>query len=95
MAAYVIVDIGVTDPQVYAEYVKAAPPTIARYGGRYIVRGGKAERLEGEWSPRRVVVLEFPSYERAKAWWASPEYAPAKALREKSATAEMIVVEGI
>lgn len=95
MPAYVIVDIGVTDPQIYAEYVKAAPPTIANFGGKYIVRGGKAEALEGNRSPRRVVVLEFPSYERAKAWHTSEEYAEVRKIRERSATAEMILVEGM
>jgi uncharacterized protein (DUF1330 family) len=95
MSAYVIVDIGITEPEAYAEYIKVAPPTIAKYGGRYVVRGGKAEALEGEWAPRRVVVLEFPSYERAKAWWASPEYEAPKRLRQRSATANMIVVEGM
>ena len=95
MPAYVIVDISVTDPVIYAEYMKVAPATIANFGGRYIVRGGKAEKLEGEWAPRRVVVLEFPSYDRAKAWWASPEYRKASELRERSAVANMIVVEGL
>jgi len=95
MPAYVIVDIGVTNPEIYAEYVKAAPPTIANFGGKYIVRGGKAEALEGEWAPRRVVVLEFPSYERAKAWWSSPDYVEVRRIRERSATADMIVVEGM
>ena len=95
MPAYVIVDISVTDPAIYAEYMKVAPATIANFGGKYVVRGGKAERLEGEWAPRRVVVLEFPSYDRAKAWWASPEYAEARELRERSATANMIVVESL
>ncbi|MFN8177899.1 MAG: DUF1330 domain-containing protein [bacterium] len=95
MPAYVIVDISVTDPKIYAEYMKVAPATIANFGGKYVVRGGKAEKLEGEWAPRRVVVLEFPSYDRAKAWWASPEYRTASELRERSATANMIVVEGL
>jgi uncharacterized protein (DUF1330 family) len=94
MAAYVIVDIGVTDPDVYAEYKKVAPVSIARYGGKYVARGGKAESLEGDWAPRRVVVLEFPSYERAKAWWASEEYAEPKRMRQRSSHANMIVVDG-
>ena len=95
MAAYVIVDIGVTDPETYAEYVKVAPVSIAKFGGRYIVRGGKAENLEGDWNPRRVVVLEFPSFDGAKAWWASKAYEEPKKLRQRSATANMIVVEGM
>lgn len=63
MPAYLLVNIQITDPQRYAEYVKVVPPTIARFGGRYLARGGRAERLEGGWEPRRVVLLEFPSFE--------------------------------
>jgi uncharacterized protein (DUF1330 family) len=95
MAAYVIVDIDVHDPERYADYVRAAPATIARFGGRYIVRGGKAEKLEGAWDPKRVVVLEFATAERAREWWASAEYAEPKRLRQSTAAANMIVVEGV
>ncbi len=94
MPAYVIVDVQIHDPQVYAEYRKLTPAAIAAYGGRFVVRGGAAETLEGDWVPGRVVVLEFESVERARQWWASAEYAPAKALRQKSATTRMILVEG-
>jgi uncharacterized protein (DUF1330 family) len=95
MPAYVIVNIEVTDPARYPEYIQAAPPTIARFGGRYLARGGRAERLEGEWDPKRFVVLEFPTYERAREWWASEEYAGPRALRQASARANMILVEGL
>jgi len=95
MPAYVIVNIEVTDPQRYQEYIKEAPGTIARFGGRYLARGGRTERLEGEWDPKRFVVLEFPTYERAREWWASEEYAGPKALRQACARASMIVVEGL
>ena len=71
------------------------PAAIAAYGGRFVVRGGAAETLEGDWKPARLVVLEFDSLERAKEWWSSPEYAPAKALRQKSSRTRMIVVEGV
>jgi uncharacterized protein (DUF1330 family) len=71
-----------------------APPSIAAYGGRYVVRGGASEILEGSWLPPRLVVLEFPTLERPRAWWASPEYAPAKALRQQSARTEMLLVDG-
>ena len=84
MPAYVVVQITVEDPVRYAEYRRIAPPSIAVHGGRYIVRGGACEILEGSWLPPRLVVLEFPTVERARAWWASPEYAPAKALRQQS-----------
>ena len=72
MAAYVIADIEVTDPAGYEEYRRLAPPTITAFGGRYLARGGTTETLEGDWSPRRCVILEFPSMENFRAWWASP-----------------------
>lgn len=95
MPAYVVVQIEVEDPKLYEEYKKLAPPAIAAYGGRYLARGGRTEILEGSWSPMRLVILEFPSLARAREWWASPEYAPAKALRQSCARAEMIVLEGL
>ena len=95
MAAYVIVDVTIHDEAVYARYRALAPASIAQYGGRYLVRGGAATQLEGERRPARVVVLEFPSVERARAWWDSPEYAEAKALRQASAHTEMVLVDGI
>jgi len=95
MAAYVFVNIEVTDPVRYEEYKQLATATVAAHGGRYIARGGQAEMLEGTWRPRRVVLLEFPSVQNAKAWWSSTEYQPAKALRQASARTEMMLVEGI
>jgi len=95
MAAYLIVDIEITNPEKYAEYVKAVPPTIAKHGGKYLVRGGKTERIEGSWEPKRVVVLEFPSFERAKRWWGCDEYAGPKALRQAASITNMILVEGV
>jgi uncharacterized protein (DUF1330 family) len=94
VSAYVIVDIEVVDPVRYEEYKKLAAPTVAAYGGRYLVRGGPTETLEGDWAAKRLVVLEFESVEQAKAWWSSPEYAPAKALRQQTANTQMIVAEG-
>ena len=94
MSAYVIVQIDITDPATYARYRVLAPPSIALYGGRYLVRGGASRVLEGSWQPSRLVVLEFPDRERAQAWWDSPEYAAAKALRQQSATTEMLLIEG-
>lgn len=94
MSAYVIVDIEVTDPQGYQEYVKLAPATVQLYGGRYLARGGHNETLEGDWQAKRLVILEFESLERAKAWLNSPEYAPARALRHKYARTNMVAVEG-
>jgi uncharacterized protein (DUF1330 family) len=95
MSAYVIVDIEVTDPAGYEEYKKLAPPAVALYGGKYIARGGKNETLEGDWHTNRLVILEFPSAEQAKAWLSSPEYAPARALRHQYAQSKMVAVEGV
>jgi uncharacterized protein (DUF1330 family) len=67
---------------------------LAAYDGKFIVRGGKTEMLEGEWNPQRIVVMEFPTVEKAKQWWASEEYAPAKSLRQRTAYTRMIAVEG-
>jgi uncharacterized protein (DUF1330 family) len=95
MAAYVIVDITIEDPAAYERYRALVPSSLARYGGRYLVRGGATTTLEGTWQPARLVVVEFPSAEQARAWWDSPEYAEAKALRQSCARTEMIVVEGV
>ncbi|MGC1379228.1 MAG: DUF1330 domain-containing protein [Anaerolineales bacterium] len=95
MTAYIILDIEVTDPEGYKEYIKLGPLTVALYGGKYIARGGKSENIEGDWQPRRIVMLEFPSVEQAKAWINSPEYAPGRELRHKYATSKAIVVDGL
>jgi uncharacterized protein (DUF1330 family) len=95
MSALVIVDIEVLDPGPYEEYKRLASASIAAHGGRYLVRGGRSEVLDGDWTPRRLVVLEFDSMEKARAWRASPEYAQAKKVRENCARSRMIVVEGI
>ncbi|MBO0885400.1 MAG: DUF1330 domain-containing protein [Mycobacterium sp.] len=95
MAAYVIGEVEVTDPAVYEEYRKQVLPVITKYGGRFIVRGGDIDTLEGDWAPKRVVVIEFPSVEQARNWHRSPEYAPLIKLRQKASTGKFIVVEGI
>ena len=94
MPAYVVTEIEVEDPVRYEDYKKMVPPSLAAYGGRFLVRGGKLENLEGDWLPKRFVMVEFPSVEQAKAWWSSAEYADAKALRQATAKSEMIVVDG-
>lgn len=94
MAAYVIADVNVTDPTLYDDYRKMVPATIAKYGGRFLARGGAFEVKEGDWKPARLVVLEFPSLEQARKWYHSPEYAPALALRLKAASAKLVLVEG-
>jgi len=95
MAAYVIADIDVQDPVRYADYRKMVPASIEAYGGRFLARGGKVESLEGPWEPKRTVIVEFPSVERAKAWWDSAEYAPAKALRRAASQGSLILLEGL
>jgi uncharacterized protein (DUF1330 family) len=94
MAAYVVGEIEVTDPATYEEYRKQVPAVVTKYGGRFIVRGGKAEALEGGWAPKRFVALEFPSMEQARKWYGSPEYAPLIALRQKASRGKLILVEG-
>jgi uncharacterized protein (DUF1330 family) len=94
MAAYVIVNVDARDPERYELYKAMAQDTVAKFGGRYLVRGGKMSVLEGEWSPSRVVVLEFDSYEKAHEWWHSLEYAPAKALRQQVSTTDLLIVDG-
>lgn len=95
MPAYIIVDIDVVDLATYEKYKPQAGPTVEKYGGKYIVRGGKREVLEGDWDPKRVVILQFDSVERAKAWLNSDEYREPKKLRHASAKTNMIVVEGV
>ena len=95
MPAYVIVDVKINNHEDYEEHKKLTPASITAYDGKFIVRGGKTETLEGDWDPERIVVLEFPTVERAKEWWASEMYAPAKQIRQRTASTQMIVVEGL
>ncbi len=95
MPAYIVVEVDVHNPTEYENYKKLTPGSLKNFQGKFIVRGGKTETLEGDWSPKRFVMLEFPTIELAKAWWASEEYAPAKALRQRTASSKMIVVEGV
>jgi uncharacterized protein (DUF1330 family) len=94
MPAYVICDIGVHDPETYREYVARVPGTLEPFGGRFIVRGGDYEPLEGDWRPRRLVVIEFPSVENAKGWYSSPEYADAMQIRHRASDGSILLVEG-
>lgn len=94
MSAYVVAVVDVKDPVRYEDYKKMVPATLKPYGGRFIVRGAQAQPREGLWVPKRFVVLEFPSVERANAWYDSTEYAPAKALRQATSTADLFIVEG-
>ena len=95
MPAYVLVQIDVRDAAAYERYKALAGPTVAAHGGRYLVRGGPTEILEGSWQPRRLVILEFADAARAKAWWSSPEYTEAKHIRHGCAGTEMLLADGV
>ena len=95
MPGYVIGNINVTDPDAFEEYRGMVPATVAAYGGKYLVRGGVADVVEGDWNPNRLVVLEFESVERAREWYNSPEYTLAKAVRLKASTGDLLFVEGV
>lgn len=95
MPAYLIVDVDVKDPAAYEAYRQKVPAIIAAHQGRYLARGGKVELLEGNWTPKRCVVLEFPSLEHARAFYMDPAYQPLKDIRERAATSTIVAVEGI
>ena len=94
MAAYVVADVDVTNPEAYDEYRSQVQATVDAYGGRFLTRGGAVEALEGDWAPRRLVILEFESVERAKQWIDSPEYSAIKPIRWRNANTNVLVVEG-
>jgi uncharacterized protein (DUF1330 family) len=95
MPAYVIAQLMITDPEGFETYRQMVPATIAKYGGKFLVRGGNMETLEGHWDTQRLVILEFENAERAKQWWASEDYREAKQLRQRTAKTQLIVVEGV
>lgn len=95
MAAYVIADLEVTDPARFAEYRQRVPATLAAYGGRFLVRGGEHEVAEGNWRPRRLVVLEFPSLAQARRWYESEEYREPKTMRLAASNTNLVFVDGV
>lgn len=95
MPAYFMVQLEVTDVDRFKEYAAQVPATVEKFGGRYLVRGGEYEVLEGQWPQRRHVVLEFPSVEQARAWYDSDDYAPLKALRLSASQGAGILIEGV
>jgi len=95
MAGYAIIHNEVADEALYAEFREQAAATIEQYGGKYLVRGGAAEAMEGDWEPDRIVVIEFASVAQAKAWFNSPEFAEAKQIRNRCADAIVMIVEGV
>jgi uncharacterized protein (DUF1330 family) len=94
MAAYLVVNIDVHDSVRYAEYIRLVTPTIEMFGGNYLTRGGEVEVLEGDWHPKRFVLVEFPSMEKAREWWNSTEYAGAKDIRRSCSHGEIVLAAG-
>ena len=95
MSAYVVVQVDITDPVRYADYKELVPASLEKYGGKFLVRGGKTHTMEGGWAPKRFVIVEFPSVEQARAWWDSPEYRAARDLRWATSDSQLIIAEGI
>ena len=95
MAAYMIVEIEIHDAAGYDEYRKVVGATLAKYGGKFIVRGGRIDILEGNWNPKRIVVLEFANVARAREWYDSDEYAGPKQMRMKASKGNIVLVEGV
>lgn len=95
MPAYVIANIDVHDADGYRAYVEGAPATVAEHGGRYIARGGESEVLEGEWQPKRLVILEFPSMEQARAWHRSAPYRALREIRVATTSSDLVLTEGL
>jgi uncharacterized protein (DUF1330 family) len=94
MPAYVIADVDVQDPQVYREYAQLVPGTLEPFGGRFVIRGGAHEPLEGDWRPARLVMIEFPSADHARRWYTSDAYIAAMALRHRASSGSLVLVEG-
>jgi len=95
LSAYMIIEVQVLDPDAYAEYVARVPATVERYGGRYHVRGGRVTPIAGDWTPERVIIVEFPSLDHIRRWLESPEYAELAPIRERATRGRAIAVEGI
>jgi uncharacterized protein (DUF1330 family) len=95
VTAYLYVDIEITDPAAFEEYRNQVPAVVAAHGGRYLVRGGAVERLEGDWQPKRQVILEFPDMVHLKAFYDSAAYQPLKLLRQRSSKAKVMAVQGV
>lgn len=95
MAAYLIADLDITDPELFAQYRERVPAVIAAHGGRYLARGGPLEVLEGTWKPNRAVIVEFPDMASLKRFWASPEYQPLIEMRQRSTRSRVVALEGV
>ena len=94
MAAYVIYDVEIYDPQRYQEYTVKVKPAVEAAGGRYLARGGRHKVIEGSWEPRRLVLFEFPSIEKAEEFYNSKLYREYKTIRDESSSGNIVIVEG-
>jgi uncharacterized protein (DUF1330 family) len=94
VAAYCIARVLVTNPEAYPDYTQLSGPAVAKYGGRFLIRGGRYEVLEGGKETRRIVVIEFDTLEQARTWYSSPDYEVAKAVRQTAAISEFLLIEG-
>ena len=95
MAYYLVADMSITDPELFAEFAEAVPATVQQYGGRYLIRGGELEVAQGDWTPNRLVVIEFESVDQAKAWYDSPEYEGPKQTLARSSKSNFVFIEGV
>ena len=95
MPAYVVANIRVTDPDLYAEYARGAPASVERFGGRYLARAGAVDVREGSWSPERLVILEFEDLDAARAWYESAEYSELRVIRERASEGELVITQGL
>lgn len=95
MSAYVIANVTVKDPVRYEDYRRLVTPTLAKFGGRFIIRGGRVDVLEGDWRPSRLVLIEFPSADAAREWWSSPEYSEARRIRQATSEGTLLLLEGV
>ena len=95
MAYYLVADMCITDPELFAEFAEQVPATVQQYGGRYLIRGGELEVAQGDWTPDRLVVIEFDSKDQAKAWYDSPEYEGPKQTLARSTSSNFIFIEGV
>lgn len=95
MPAYLIASVDVKDSDKFKDYLAASPKILEKYTGRFLARGGEVLKLEGNWNPNRIVIVEFDTYEKAKEFWNSTDYKPLKEIRQLSANTNMIIVDGI
>jgi uncharacterized protein (DUF1330 family) len=95
MAGYIVADIEITDPNEYQKYAQHTAATLEPYGGKFLVRGGQPETVEGDWKTKRIVIIEFPSVEQAKTWYDSPEYSAIKGIRHGSTISNILLVHGV